>query len=311
MKPCLLILCPSPPSTLERLAEHFDCHYAPDPDSRREAIAQHAASIQVVLTTGAVGLTDEEIARLPALSLVSALGVGYENIDLQAARQRDIALCSGAGSNAASVADHAMALLLAAIRDLRNLDIACRAGIWRTQLPEQDGVGGKRVGILGLGAIGERIATRAQAFEMSVGYHNRTPKDASAYRYFDSPLELARWADCLLVAIPGGDATHHLVGAEMLEALGAQGYLVNVGRGSVVDTAALADALRRKVIRGAALDVYESEPLPPAELVGLDNVILCPHLGGNSPQAVAQALTQFIENARRHFAGEALLTPLR
>lgn len=310
MKPCLLILCPSPPSTLARLAEHFDCHYAPDAESRRTTIAEHAASIQMVLTTGAVGLAGAEIVRLPALQLVSALGVGYENIDLGAARERGIALCSGAGSNAASVADHAMALLLAAIRDLRNLDIACRAGLWRTQLPAQDGVGGKRVGILGLGAIGERIATRAMAFEMSVGYHNRTPKDASPHRYFDSPLALARWADCLVVAIPGGAATHHLVGREMLEALGAGGYLVNVGRGSVVDTAALADALRRQVIRGAALDVYESEPLPPQELVALDNVILCPHLGGNSPQAVAQALTQFIENVRRHFAGEPLLTPL-
>ena len=145
---------------------------------------------------------------------------------------------------------------------------------------------------------------------MSVGYHNRSPKAGSPHQYFASLRELAQWCDCLVVAIPGGAATHHLVSAEVLDALGPQGYLVNVARGSVVDTAALGSALRERRIRAAALDVYESEPLPPTELLDLDNLTITPHVGGHSPQALEQSLSQFLDNIGRHFRGEALLTPI-
>ncbi|TBU79735.1 hydroxyacid dehydrogenase [Pseudomonas daroniae] len=310
MKPHLLILNPLSDASLARIAERFEVTHAPNVAAREAAIAEHADSVQAVLTIGTIGLTGEEIARLPKLSFVATLGVGYEKVDLEAARARGIAMSNGAGSNADCVADHAMALLLAAIRDVRRLDIACRAGIWRDALPMTDGVYGKRLGILGLGAIGEKLARRAAAFDMPVGYHNRSAKPDSPHRYFASALELARWSDCLVIAIPGGASTYHLVNAEVLDALGPQGYLVNVARGSVVDTAALGAALREKHIRAAALDVYESEPLPPAELLDLDNLIVTPHVGGNSPQALERSLSQFLDNIDRHFRGEPLLTPI-
>lgn len=310
MKPHLLILNPLSDASLARIAERFEVTHAPNTAAREAAIARHADSVQAVLTIGTIGLTGEEIARLPKLSFVATLGVGYEKVDLEAARARGIAMSNGAGSNADCVADHAMALLLAAIRDVRRLDIACRAGIWRDALPMTDGVHGKRLGILGLGAIGEKLARRAAAFDMPVGYHNRSAKPGSPHRYFASALELARWSDCLVVAIPGGASTYHLIDAEVLDALGPQGYLVNVARGSVVDTAALGTALREKRIRAAALDVYESEPRPPSELLDLDNLIVTPHVGGNSPQALERSLTQFLDNIDRHFRGEPLLTPI-
>ncbi|OLU33704.1 hydroxyacid dehydrogenase [Pseudomonas sp. PA15(2017)] len=310
MKPHLLILNPLSESSLARIAEHYRVTHAPGAEAREMAIAAHGDSVQAVLTIGTIGLTGEEIARLPLLGFIGTLGVGYEKVDLDAARARGIALSNGAGSNASCVADHAMALLLAAIRDVRRLDNACRAGIWRDALPMTDGVNGKRLGILGLGAIGEQLVRRAAAFDMPVGYHNRSPKADSPHRYFASVLELAQWCDCLVIAIPGGATTHHLIGADVLDALGPRGYLVNVARGSVVDTAALGVALREKRIRAAALDVYESEPLPPAELLDLDNLTITPHVGGNSPQALEQSLSQFLDNIGRHFRGERLLTPI-
>ncbi|MGE8500274.1 MAG: 2-hydroxyacid dehydrogenase [Pseudomonas sp.] len=310
MKPHLLILNPLSETSLARVAERFEVFYAAQADERAAAVARHGATIQAVLTIGTIGLTGEEIARLPQLGFIATLGVGYEKVDLEAARQRGIALCNGAGSNADCVADHAMALLLGAIRDLRRLDVACRAGVWRDALPMQDSVYGKRLGILGMGAIGEKLAQRAVAFGMPVGYHTRSAKADNPHRYFASARELATWCDCLVVAIPGGAATLHMVNAEVLAALGPKGYLVNVARGSVVDTNALATALREGQIRAAALDVYESEPLPPTELLDLDNLILTPHVGGNSPQALEQSLNLFLDNIDRHFNGQPLRTPI-
>ena len=310
MKPHLLILNPLSDASLARIGEHFTVTHAPNAAARETAIAEQGDTLEAVLTIGTIGLTGAEIDRLPRLGFIGTLGVGYEKVDIEAARARGIALSNGAGSNADCVADHAMALLLGAIRDIRRLDVACRAGVWRDALPMTDGVSGKRLGILGLGAIGEKLARRAAAFDMPVGYHNRSAKPGSTYRYFDNVRDLAHWSDCLVVAIPGGAATHHLVDSAVLDALGPQGYLVNVARGSVVSTSALGQALRENRIRGAALDVYESEPLPPSELLDLDNLILTPHVGGNSPQALEQSLSLFLDNIGRHFKGEPLLTPI-
>ncbi|MBP7647667.1 MAG: 2-hydroxyacid dehydrogenase, partial [Comamonas sp.] len=158
--------------------------------------------------------------------------------------------------------------------------------------------------------IGQKIARRGQAFDMPIGYHNRKPKDGVDYSYFASVLELAQWADVLVVATPGGAATKHLVNAQVLQALGPQGYVVNIARGSVIDTAALAQALRTGQLAGAGLDVYESEPLPPAELLALENVVLTPHVAGWSPEAVQATVDLFLNNAQRHFSGQPLVTPV-
>jgi lactate dehydrogenase-like 2-hydroxyacid dehydrogenase len=291
------------------LSQHFDLVYAPEPAQWPEALAAHGATVRAVLTNGAVGLTAEQIDAMPKLEFVTALGVGFENINLAHARQRGIALANGAGTNDDCVADHAMMLLLAVVRNLRSLDQQCRAGVWRNAVPMPPNVSGRRLGILGLGAIGRKLARRAQGFDIEIGYCGRTQQDVP-YSYFADVLALATWADFLVVATPGGAATRHLVNAEVLRALGANGVLVNIARGSVVDTAALAQALRDGVIHGAGLDVYESEPAPPAELLGFDNLVLTPHLGGWSPEAMQASVVRVVDNATRYFAGQPMITPI-
>jgi len=161
-----------------------------------------------------------------------------------------------------------------------------------------------------LGDIGMKIARRAQAFDIEVGYHSRSPRTDVAYGYYGSAQALAHWCDFLVVATPGGAQTRHMVDATVLDALGPQGFVVNISRGSVVDTAALGQALLENRIAGAALDVYESEPNPPAELVALPNVVLTPHIAGWSPEAVQNSVNQFLRNAEGHFAGRGPVSPI-
>lgn len=309
-KPLLLVLHVLSDAHLSQLAQSFDVLYAPDAARCAQALADHGPRVQAVLTVGAIGLSAAQMQAMPQLRWVGALGAGYENIDVAYARAHGIAVSNGAGTNDQCVADHAFGLVIAAVRGLVRLDRLTRQGVWRNDIPLPPNVSGKRLGILGLGTIGQKIARRAQAFDMPVGYHNRRPKDGVDFTYFDSVLALAQWADVLLVATPGGAGTRHLVDAPVIAALGPQGYVVNIARGSVVDTAALAQALRTGALAGAGLDVYESEPLPPAELLDLDNVVLTPHVAGWSPEAVQATVDLFLDNAHRHFAGQPLVTPV-
>ncbi len=310
MKPVLLVLIALSDESVALLNARFTLHHAPGAALRAMAVEAHGALVEVVLTTGTEGLRADEVDAMPRLSLVCALGAGYENLPLDHARARGIALANGAGTNDDCVADHAMALLLAVVRAVPQQDRACRDGVWRDALPTRPQLAGKRMGILGLGTIGRKIARRGAAFDVEVGYHSRSSRPDVDYRYFDDVIALARWCDILVVAAPGGPATKHLVNAPVLEALGPGGFLVNIARGSIVDTAALADALRGGTIAGAALDVYESEPLPPAALIGLANVVLTPHVGGASPEAKQASLQCFLDNAALHFSGKPLRTPI-
>jgi D-3-phosphoglycerate dehydrogenase / 2-oxoglutarate reductase len=308
--PVLLILNPMSDAHRRAVAAVYDVIYAPDATQRAAAIARDGARIAAVLTIGSIGLGANEIDAMPRLSLVCALGAGYENIAVAHAKSRGIVVANGAGTNDDCVADHAMALLLAAVRAIPQFDRACRAGIWRSELPTQPNVSGKRLGLLGFGAIGRKIARRAAGFDTEIGYCTRTARDDADHRWFDSATALAAWCDFLIVATPGGASTRHLVDARVLAALGPQGYLVNISRGSVVDTAALADALRHGRIRGAGLDVYESEPQPPVELLAFDGVVLTPHVAGTSPEAVQATVDRFLANAALHFDRQAVLSPL-
>lgn len=310
MKPSLLVLIPLNDASLARISADFDVIYAPDAAGRAAAIARHGDTIRAVLTNGGTGVSAAEIDQMPQVELLSAIGAGYENLPIDHARSRGIVLINGAGTNDHCVADHAFALLLAVVRDVPYLDRATRDGVWRDELPLRPNVSHKRLGILGLGNIGEKIARRAAGFDMEVGYHNRKPREGSSLRYFDDVIALAQWCDFLVVATPGGAGTKHLIGPKVLEALGPQGFLVNVSRGSVVDTAALAQALTSGTIAGAGLDVYEGEPNPPKALLGLRNVVLTPHLAGRSPEATTASVDNFLNNAKRHFAGEPVLTPI-
>ncbi|RZL93923.1 MAG: 2-hydroxyacid dehydrogenase [Variovorax sp.] len=293
-----------------QIAAVYDLTYAPTQAERTAAIAADGARFRAVLTIGVIGLTLAELAAMPKVELVCAMGAGYEGLPLDAARARGIALANGAGTNDDCVADHAFGLLIGVVRRIRTLDRLCREGVWREEIPQPPHVAGKRLGILGLGTIGQKIAKRAAGFDMEIGYHNRKPREGAAHRYFDSLKALAAWADVLVIATPGGAGTRHLVDAEILDALGPEGYVVNISRGSVVDTEALAAALREGRIAGAGLDVYESEPKRPEPLIGLDNVLLTPHMAGWSPDATQASVDRFMANAEGHFAGRGVVSPI-
>jgi D-3-phosphoglycerate dehydrogenase len=263
-----------------------------------------------VLTNGATGITIDEINALPTLEILCTLGVGYENVPVEYLKQRGIRVCNAAGTNEDCVADHAMGLLLAAVRGIPFLNHAVRQGVWRDAIPRPANVSYKRLGFLGMGGIAKKIAKRARAFDMHIGYHSRTRRDETGFDFFPDLQSLATWCDFLMVAAPGGKETFHIINAEILTALGPEGVLVNIARGSLVDTEALAVALRDKVIAAAAIDVYESEPKPPLALLEFENAIITPHVAGLSPEAMLASVVCFIDNANLHLAGKPLRTPL-
>ena len=279
--------------------------------NRIDAVREAGGTVRAVLTNGRGGLTGDEMALLPNLEIICAVGAGYEAVDLDTARRRGIAVANSPDTNASAVADSAMMLLMAATRHLRQADRHVHAGGWQDQWRvDTPTISGKRLGVLGMGTIGSKIAHRgARGFDMEVGYHNRKAVAGSPYRYFDSLLDLATWADFLVSAAPGGAGTRHLVNADVLTALGPKGYLVNVGRGTVVDTAALIDALRSKRVAGAGLDVLEGEPaIPPIlpELLQFESVVVTPHCSGRAPEARAAATAAILANLDAHFAGKPL-----
>ncbi|KAA0984509.1 2-hydroxyacid dehydrogenase [Pseudomonas sp. ANT_J12] len=293
------------------ILEHQGFHLilAPTPAERSQAIATHGSRIDAVLTRGPLGLYSEEIAALPALKIICVIGAGYEHVDLQAASDRGITVTNGAGVNASSVADHAMALLLSLVRDIPRADAAVRRGEWPKIM--RPSLAGKRLGILGLGAVGMAIAKRAgNGFDMSVSYHNRQHRSDVPYSYCSTPTELARASDFLIVATPGGVGTQHLINRQVLDALGPNGFLVNIARASVVVTADLISALEQRRIGGAALDVFDHEPKVPDALKTLANVILTPHVAGLSPEATQGTVELVGKNLLAFFAGHPVLTPI-
>ncbi|MDH1572821.1 2-hydroxyacid dehydrogenase [Pseudomonas sp. GD03746] len=282
---------------------------APSAPLRADAIQRHGTEIDAVLTRGPLGLTAAEIQALPSLQIICVIGAGYEHVDLAAAAARGITVTNGAGANAAAVADHTLAMLLALLRDIPRADAGIRLGEWNRVISPS--VSGKRLGILGLGAVGLAIARRANlGFDMNISYHSRTPRQDVPYTWYDSPLHLADAVDILVVATPGGASTHHLVDAQVLEALGPEGYLVNIARASVVDTKALVGALQRGQLAGAALDVFDDEPAVPDALKALGNTVLTPHVAGQSPEAARDTVALVLRNLQAFFAGEPVLTPV-
>lgn len=300
----------------ELVAQNFELIYTPnegagvDRSNSAAKIAAHGHEIRVVLMNGATGITIDEINALPKLEILCTLGVGYENVPVEYLKQRGIRVCNAAGTNEDCVADHAMGLLLAAVRGIPFLNHAVRQGVWRDAIPRPANVSYKRLGFLGMGGIAKKIAKRARAFDMHIGYHSRTRRDETGFDFFPDLRSLATWCDFLVVAAPGGKETFHIINAEILTALGPEGVLVNIARGSLVDTEALAVALRDKVIAAAAIDVYESEPKPPLSLLEFENAIITPHVAGLSPEAMLASVVCFIDNANLHLAGKPLRTPL-
>ena len=309
-KPQVIVSFPVEAFALEALREHYDVHYVPVVADRQALIDQIGDRIDAVITNGSFGWPGELMRQMPKLKIIAAFGVGYENIDAVSAKELGLAVVHGRGTNTNSVADHALALLFAIVRDIVQSEQGLRAGGWKGIRSPRPDISGRRLGIFGMGAIGRAIAKRCEAFDMQIYYHNRNKDQTSPYGYVSSLLELAQQVDFLICAAPGGAATHHLVNAQVLQALGGSGYLVNVGRGSVVDTDALAQCLNNKAIAGAALDVFEGEPKMPEILQNVQNLIVTPHIAGFSPNSFAAYLKSVIDNIDACLSGKPLITPI-
>ncbi len=308
MKPDILVRIQFPSAGLDLLKQDFTVHYAPTPDELHKAISEVGPRVRAVVTNGSIGLKGEQMRAMPKLEMVTTQGVGFENVDMETATELGLVVTTGKGTNAFSVADHAMALLLAIARNLVWADRQVRAGAWLKSRGPRPVVCRKRLGILGLGEIGIEIARRAEGFDMSVRYHNRNRRTDVPYEYKANPVELAADSDFVVVAMPGGPGTRGLIGGEFLDALGPKGFLVNIGRGTIVDTDALVAALNEGRIAGAALDVVAGEPEVPQALLDAPNLILTPHIASRSPESVSVAMKRISDNLKAHFAGEPLVS---
>jgi lactate dehydrogenase-like 2-hydroxyacid dehydrogenase len=275
------------------------------------AFAKVAPLVRAVAGSGDSKVSAELMAQLPALELISIMGVGYDGVDVAAAKARGVTVTHTPNVLNDDVADLAIGLMLCAARQLPAAERYVRAGQWLSApMPLARKMSGARLGLVGMGRIGQAIAHRAQAFGMQIAYHTRTPKVGVPYAHHADLLSLARDSDFLVLITPGGAGTRHLVNAQVLQALGPKGILVNVARGSVVDEAALIDALEGGVIGGAALDVFEDEPRVPQRLMDLPQVVLVPHIGSATGQTRQAMADLAFGNVREHFAGRSVLTPV-
>jgi len=272
----------------------------------------NAGDATAAVVVGSSGLANDLIAHLPKLKLIAALGVGIDGLDLDFIRARGIAVTNGRNINQDDVADVAIGLLIGVARRFPEGLRALYSDQWRPPIavPPQRRLGGLKLGIVGMGAIGRAIARRAEAMLMEVAWTGPHPKPDLAQRYEPDLLKLAAWADVLALALPGGKATEKLIDAGVIAALGENGILINVARGAIIDEDALIAALRDGKLGGAGLDVFAVEPTPAARWADVPNVMLTPHLGGGTRESLLGASLNAIENLRRFFAGEGLLTPV-
>lgn len=310
-RPTVLMPGPMNKTVLTGTAEHFDVIRLWEADDPDAVLAERAKDITAV-ATGGTAIDGAFLDRLPALRLVASFGVGYDKIDAVAAAERGVIVTNTPGVLDDEVADTALGLLLMTARELSRAERYLRAGSWtdRAYPLTKATLRGRTMGILGLGRIGEAIAHRAETFGISIAYHNRHPKDV-AYRYYPTLLELAAAVDILMIVIPGGDETRHLVNAEVLKALGPDGILINVARGTVVDEEALAEALRSHTILSAGLDVFEHEPEVHPALLDLDNAVLLPHVG-SATIPTRNAMGQLVvDNLLSWYADGVPLTPVQ
>jgi lactate dehydrogenase-like 2-hydroxyacid dehydrogenase len=311
-RPVVLVASPMSPSLMVALEARYDVERL---EGAFEDVApllgeSRRTSVQGMVVLGIEPLDDSALAWFPGLRVIVCLGSGYDGIDLAAARGRGIVVGHSPGVNAASVADVAIALTIECVRDIPLLRRHLHAGEWNgangARPQGRRGVTGRNLGIYGLGAIGRKIANRAVACEMTVAYCGRRRHEDVPYAYFETLLELAQWSSVLVLAARADAGNRQIVDRDVLHALGRDGFLVNIARGSLVDEVALFDALRDGTIAGAGLDVFATEPCPPRALLDLPNVALSPHIGGVTSESLAKAEAVVLANLAAHFAGEAL-----
>ena len=311
MKPELLVATPIYPPTLAVLERDYIVHKLWLADDPQAFLAEVSGRIRGVVTVGSVGLAPGLIESLPKLEIVGCFGTPHGTVDLAAATARGVVVTNTPDSITEAVADLAIGLVIGVMRRICETDRFVRAGKWLAGLPPMGrDLRGKTCGIIGLGAIGSSVATRAEACGMSVCYHGRRQKPGVRYPYFADLEELARRSDCLVVACWLTPQTRGLVNSRVLECLGPDGFLVNIARGPVVDEAALITALKKGQIAGAGLDVYWDEPRVPAALLAMENVVLVPHIGSSTREVREARSEKLLANLRAHFAGEAVPNPL-
>lgn len=306
----VLIYSRFPKAMMARIGERFALLDGAGKPPAEMFGAAELADVRALITAGGQPLGRDVLDALPALRAIVCYGTGYDGVDLAAAAERNIEVGNSPAANAAAVADLAITLMLAVTRRLLPADEYLRSGGWASAKPSplmkpQRGLPGRRIGVYGMGEIGRKIASRAAAFETEVAYHSRSRHDVP-YRYHDSLAALVEWCEVLLIAVRAGADTHHAIDAGMLRRLGAEGYLVNISRGSVIDEAALVAALTEGSIAGAGLDVFETEPHAPDALTAFPNVVLTPHVGGHTIEAHRAMQDCVIENLTALFAGRPL-----
>lgn len=311
MKKTILALQSVLPAEMALLEQEFNVIRLWEYKNPEEILSAHRLDISGILSTyNCAGVSKRLIEALPNLEIIAQFGAGYDNIDIDSARSRNIAVTNTPDVLTADTADIAMILLLNLARRTVEADMYTRIGRWASgAFPLSTSVNKKRIGIVGLGKIGAAIARRASGFDMDVAYCGRSKKDVD-YTYFDNIIDLAKASDFLVLACAGGEETRNLVDYKVLEALGVKGYLINIARGSVVNQEDLMIALRNRAIAGAGLDVYAQEPHVPEEMVKMDNVVLLPHIGSATHETRSEMGRLVLQNFLAHFEGNPLLTPV-
>ncbi|WP_062218929.1 2-hydroxyacid dehydrogenase [Aureimonas sp. D3] len=306
----ILQLCPLMPALEKALAERFTVHRffeAGDPDA---FLGEHAERLRGVVTGGHIGIPAELAARLPALEIVAINGVGFDKVDLTEAKRRGVRVSNTPDVLTEDVADLAIGMIVSALRQIPRGHEHVRAGRWPSgDLPLGSKVSRRRYGIFGFGRIGQAIARRLEGFDAEIAYASRSAVD-TPYPRFGSVADLAEWADVLVVAASASPETRNMIDAQVLDALGPKGVLVNVARGSLVDEPALLDALEQGRIAGAALDVFADEPRVPERFFTLPNVVLTPHMASATHETRQAMADLVLANLDAHFAGRELPTAL-
>jgi lactate dehydrogenase-like 2-hydroxyacid dehydrogenase len=300
------------PLIMEGVDKAFSLIKLWEKDDPEAFIRQHGSSIRAIAGSNKKRMDSAFFKQFPNLEIVSSFGVGYDGVDATWCGKNNIIVTNTPDVLTDEVADLAMGLLLATIRQLPQSDAYLRRGDWvkKGNYPLTTTLRGRKMGILGFGRIGKAIAQRAEAFGVEIVYHGRRKQEDVSYPYFANLVEMAKSVDILMSVAPGGDETKHLINGDVLNALGPDGILINVGRGTVVDEAALIKALNSKAILSAGLDVFEDEPRVPQALIDIEHVVLLPHIGSASHHTRGLMGQLVVDNLTHWFAGKGPLTPV-
>jgi lactate dehydrogenase-like 2-hydroxyacid dehydrogenase len=311
-RPDVLMMGPMIPSVVEKLEADYTVHRLWEAGDKDAFLREHGPKIRAITMSVSHTKVDGPLFdRMPNLEIVACFGVGYDQVDASEAARRGIMVTNTPDVLNDEVADTTIGLLIATLRQLPQAERYLRAGKWLERpFPLSPTLRGRKIGIVGLGRIGRAIGKRLEGFGVDIGYHSRSEKKDTHYRYYPTLLGVAEASDVLILITPGGAETRHMVNADVLKALGPEGVLINVARGSVVDERALIAALQDGTILSAGLDVYEHEPKVPQELIDMEHVVLLPHVASASLHTRNGMGKMVTDNLAAWFAGKPPISPV-